>query len=444
MRRTFGAPAPRPAPRLVSGLALGLAACLALTACGGSGGSAGGDTATGKASSAAPAENAEAATLTIWADQKRSETLKPFADAFAKENGVKADIVVVAQNQQQTFVTASQAGKGPDVLVGAHDWIGNLVQNGLIDPIQMTQDQLDGYVDVARKAVTYGGQVYGVPYAVENLALYRNTDLAPEAPKTFDELVATGAKLKAAGKVKEIVGYPISQQDGQSGDTYHMYPLYTSGGGHLFGTKPNGDPDPADLGVGTPESIAAFEKVAEFGEKGAGALKRSFTSDNSAALFADGKTAFMVSGPWRLADVRTAGVKYDVTPVPGFKGGDPARSFVGVQAFFVASKGKNKALAQEFVTNTLASAEVSQALFDAEPRMPALKSALAYASAKDPDVAKFEAAAENGVPLPAIPQMVAVWGPFNTLIHAVVKGENVGPAVKAAGKAIAEQLGQNG
>ncbi|MFD8556083.1 extracellular solute-binding protein [Streptosporangium canum] len=187
------------------------------------------------------------------------------------------------------------------MLVGAHDWIGNLVQNGLIDPIQMTEDQLAGYVDVARKAVTYNGQVYGVPYAVENLALFRNTELAPEAPGSFDELVETGKKLKAAGKVEEIVGYPVSQQDGQSGDTYHLYLLYTSAGAHLFGTTPGGDPDPSDLGVGDRKSVEAFERIAKLGEKGEGALKRSFTSDNSAAAFNEGRTAFMVAGPWRLA-----------------------------------------------------------------------------------------------------------------------------------------------
>ncbi|OUC97469.1 sugar ABC transporter substrate-binding protein [Streptosporangium minutum] len=420
----------RPAHALAGALAFGLA----LTACGA-------QTPTRGQPSPAPAAVGDA-TLLIWADQMRSETLKPFAEAFAKENGIKAEVVVVAQNQQQTFTTASQAGKGPDVLVGAHDWIGNLVQNGLIDPIQMTEDQLAGYVDVARKAVTYNGQVYGVPYAVENLALFRNTELAPEAPRSFDELVETGKKLKAAGKVEEIVGYPVSQQDGQSGDTYHLYPLYTSAGAHLFGTTPGGDPDPSDLGVGDRKSVEAFERIAKLGEKGEGALKRSFTSDNSAAAFNEGRTAFMVAGPWRLADARKAGVKYDVTPVPGFKGAEPAQPFVGVQSFFVASKGGNKALAQEFVTGTLASAEVARALFDAEPRMPALEEALTYAAGKDPDVAKFRAAAENGTPLPAIPQMVAIWVPFNTLIHAAVKGEPVPPAVEAAGKAIAEQLKQ--
>ncbi|GII00332.1 sugar ABC transporter substrate-binding protein [Planobispora takensis] len=420
--------------RSTHALAGALVLGLTLTACGGGGGAA-------QQSSSAPAAAGDT-TLLIWADQKRSATLKPFAEAFAKENGIKAEVVVVAQNQQQTFTTASQAGKGPDVLVGAHDWIGNLVQNGLIDPIQMTEEQSSGYVDVARKAVTYDGQVYGVPYAVESLALYRNTELAPDAPKSFDEVVATGRKLKAAGKVEEIVGYPVSQQNGQSGDTYHLYPLYTSAGGYLFGTTPDGDPDPADLGVGTKESVAAFERIAGLGEKGEGALKRSFTSDNAASAFYEGKTAFMVSGPWRLADVRTAGVKYDITPVPGFEDGGPARPFVSVQSFFVASKGRNKALAQEFVTGSLASPEVAQALFDADPRMPALKQALEYAAGKDPDQAKFQAAAENGTPLPTIPQMVAIWVPFNTLIHAAVKGESVPEAVEAAAEAISGQLKQ--
>ncbi len=416
MRRTL--------PLLAGALAFGLT----LTACGG----------TEPEDSSAPSGTRSA--LVIWADQKRAETLKPLAEEWAAKNGVKAEVVGIAQNQQQTFTTAAQAGQGPDVMVGAHDWIGNLVQNGLIDPVQLTPEQMSGYVDVARKAVTYKGQVYGLPYAVESLVVYRNTELVPEAPETFDDLVATGRRLKDAGKVKQIVGFPVSQQDGQSGDTYHMYPLFTSGGGSLFGRNAEGDPDPGTLGVGDPASVKAFERIAEFGEKGQGALKRSFTSDNSTAAFAAGETAFLVDGSWRLADVRKAGVKYALSPVPGFEGGEPARSFVGVQSFFVAGKGKNKALAQEFVTNALSTPEAARALYEAEPRTPALKSLIQEELPKDPDLARFQAAAEAGEPLPSIPQMVAVWGPFNTLIHSVVKGEPVAPAVKAAGEAIAEQL----
>jgi arabinogalactan oligomer/maltooligosaccharide transport system substrate-binding protein len=50
--------------------------------------------------------------------------------------------------------------------------------------------------------------------------------------------------------------------------------------------------------------------------------------------------------------------------VPGFAGAGPAKPFAGVQAFFVASKGKNKAFAQEFVGGTMNTPEAMQTMFD--------------------------------------------------------------------------------
>ena len=38
--------------------------------------------------------------------------------------------------------------------------------------------------------------------AMENLVLFRNTDLAPEAPDTIEELIKEGKKLKESGKVE--------------------------------------------------------------------------------------------------------------------------------------------------------------------------------------------------------------------------------------------------
>lgn len=57
--------------------------------------------------------------------------------------------------------------------------------------------------------------------------------LAPDAPDAFDGPVATGEALRKAGKVSQAFGYTVSRPDGQSGDTYHMYPLFRSGGGCL-------------------------------------------------------------------------------------------------------------------------------------------------------------------------------------------------------------------
>src|SRR5699024_5145124 len=78
------------------------------------------------------------------------------------------------------------------------------------------------------------GQTYGVPYAVETLALFSNSALTdvPE-PSTFEELVSAAED----GGAENILSLPI----GESGDPYHMQPIYTSAGGYLFGKDAEGN-----------------------------------------------------------------------------------------------------------------------------------------------------------------------------------------------------------
>ncbi|HTE49742.1 MAG TPA: maltose ABC transporter substrate-binding protein [Kofleriaceae bacterium] len=381
----------------------------------------------------APAAGGE---VLIWADDKRAAVLQKFAADFGKSAGFNLKVQAVSKDLQTNFVTASQAGKGPDIVVGAHDWIGNLVQNGTIDPIQLTDEQKASFNPLAIKGVTFNGQVYAVPYAVENLALIRNTELAAEAPKTLEDLVAAGKALKSSKKASEI----LALQVGNNGDAYHIYPLYASAGGYLFGVGENGDYDPKDLGVAKPEAIAAFAKIGKLGEKGAGALKRSIGPENAISVFTGKKSAFLISGPWAITDIKKAGIQYDVSAIPGFKDGKPAKPFVGVQAFYVASKGKNKALAQEFVTNHLTTPELAVALYQAEPRPPALTAALDQVKGSDPDLEKFLAAGQSGDILPAIPAMAAVWDPFGKAAAAVVGGADAKTAVPGAAKAIEAQI----
>lgn len=409
----------------VAATSLSIVLLAALAGCGG-----------GDEPSAGESPAASGGKLVIWADDKRSAALTPFAEKFGQENGVTVEVQAVSKDLQTNFVTASQQGSGPDVVVGAHDWIGNLVQNGAIDPVQLAAEQRSAFAETAIKAVTFNGQVYGVPYAMENLALIRNTALAPTAPKTIEELVAAGKQLKAEKKTSEI----LCLQSGQIGDAYHIYPLYTSAGGYLFGTAANGDYDPTDLGVGKPESIAAFQKIAKLGEKGEGALKRSITGENSIATFTGGKCAFLVSGPWAIADAKKANIAYDISPVPGFAGGAEAQPFVGVQAFYVAAKGANKALAQEFVANYTSTPELAVALYQAEPRPPALTAALDQVKGSDPDLAKFQEAGKNGQVLPAIPAMAAIWDPFGKAEAAIIGGADPAATITAAGKQIAAQI----
>ncbi|MGP3960509.1 sugar ABC transporter substrate-binding protein [Nonomuraea sp. 3N208] len=386
------------------------------------------------ASASAPAATtgASSGTLVIWADPSRVKPLKPFADQFGTENGVTVEVKEISKDNQMTFLTASQQGSGPDVMIGAHDWIGNLVQNGAIDPVTLTEEQKAAFSEKAVQAVTFNGQIYGAPYAVENIALIRNTKLAPDAPATIEEMIDKGKELKKAGKVKEVLCIPV----GQKGDAFHVYPIFASGGGALFGATSTGDPDPKQVLLGAPDSVKAFEKLKALGEKGDGALRTSITNENYIVNFASGKCAYLVSGPWAMSEVKKGGISYDITAVPAFKDGKPATPFVGVQSFFVASKGKNKALAQEFVANYVTNKDVAKALYEADPRPPALTAALQEVQATDPDAVKFMDAGKEGMPMPAIPEMAAIWEPFGIAETAVVKGGDAAKAATAAQKTI--------
>jgi arabinogalactan oligomer/maltooligosaccharide transport system substrate-binding protein len=45
------------------------------------------------------------------------------------------------------------------------------VQNGAIDPVPMADTSKASFLPAAVQGVTFNGQIYGVPYAVENVAL---------------------------------------------------------------------------------------------------------------------------------------------------------------------------------------------------------------------------------------------------------------------------------
>ncbi|HZE37922.1 MAG TPA: maltose ABC transporter substrate-binding protein [Stackebrandtia sp.] len=376
--------------------------------------------------------------LVIWADDVRGKVLKPFAEEFGKANGIKVKVETHSPDDlQKDFIDASQQNEGPDVLVAAHDWIGNLVQNGTIDPVQLSQKQKDALDPVTLKAVTYDGKIYGTPYARENLALIRNTKLAPKAPKTIEDLTSTGRKLVAKHKAKDV----LSVQVGDKGDPYHMYPFFASGGGYLFGTNKSGEYDPSDLGLSKPGAVAAFKKIAKLGADKV--MKTSINADNAIPLFTEGKTPYLISGQWALPKVKKAGFDYEVSAIPGFSGGKAATPFVGVQAFYAASKGKHKTMASEFVTNYASTDKLSKALYKADPRIPASTSVYQSVSKSDPDVAAFLAAAKGGDILPSIPEMSAVWDPFGKAEAAVLDGKDPTKSIKDAAKSISDAIKKN-
>lgn len=134
--------------------------------------------------------------LTIWTDQVRG----PIIRQAAKEFEDKYDIPITVQEMafgdvRDKLSVAGPAGKGPDILIGAHDWLGQLVSNGLVKPLQFMEKRKSEFTDISIRAFSYAGDIYGLPYATEAIALIYNKDLVPEPPQTWDELLKIAERL---------------------------------------------------------------------------------------------------------------------------------------------------------------------------------------------------------------------------------------------------------
>jgi arabinogalactan oligomer/maltooligosaccharide transport system substrate-binding protein len=405
--------------RITPMLALAAGVALFASACGGGDGGTDDGTAAPTAGETTGAPVRGDQELVIWTDAVKLDAIQAVADAFAEANGITVGVQAIV-NTRADFITANAAGNGPDVLVGAHDWIGQLVTNGAIDPLQLSPDALSGYAPNSVAATTYDGQLWGLPYGVEALALYCNNEYAPDTYATLDDAIAAGQAAVDAGSVQSALNLPV----GQNGDAYHMEPLFTSGGGYLFGKNADDSWNSADLGFGTPESIAAAGKIASLGEAGSNVLRRSIDGTNNIALFAEGSAACMISGPWALNDVRTGLGEdgYTIQPIPGFAGMEPAVPFMGAQAFYVASNGQNKAFAQEFVSNFVNSQEQMTTLYELANLPPSLTALRQSIAAANPDTEVFAAAADGAEPMPAFPFMDQVFTPAGQAWSAIVGG----------------------
>ena len=416
------------------------AVVLAMTAasCGGGSGGSGSSGEAESTSSASPSEEGGGsdADLLVWTDSLKIDAVKEVAEAFGESNGITVKVQAISEDLQGNFVTADAAGNGPDVVVGAHDWIGNLVQNGAIEPLNLTPDELSGYSEKAVQATTYDGKLYGVPYGIEALALYRNAEVVPDEPASMDEAIAAGEQAVKAGEVDSALNLPV----GELGDAYHMEPILTSFGGYIFAYDEGTGYDAQDVGIGKEGSIKAAQEISRLAK--AKVLRTSISGDNSIALFTSGKAAFLVSGPWALADVKKAGFEYAIQPVPGFEGEQAAEPFMGAQAFMVAANGKNKDIAQEFVNNGVNSEEAMMTLFEGTQLPPAMTAV--QDQVDDPDLTVFTEAANAAAPMPAIPAMASVWEPLGKAYSAIVSGKDPVATIKSAGDTINKNIADAG
>jgi maltose/maltodextrin transport system substrate-binding protein/arabinogalactan oligomer/maltooligosaccharide transport system substrate-binding protein len=376
---------------------------------------------------------AQDAALTLWVyDDSRLEVLTALGAEFEAEYGVPVTVQVVTLDQiKQSMTLGSASSEGqdtPDMIIIPHDNLGPIVENGAAASIDLG-DNVEGYLPAAIDGFTYDGGLYGVPLSVENIGFFRNVDLVPDVPATWDEVEQVGMDLLDAGSIDSVIGLPDL--------TYNSYPIFTAFGGYIFGRDADGNFTPNDIGMNNEGMVAGMTWIQSLMDEGA--VSTNIDWEAAHVQFETGRSAFILTGPWAVGRFDTAGVHYEISAFPAAtEGGDAGYPFLGVQGLVVNANRPNVALAQVFATDFLPTEEHFQALYEADSR-PSAWASVADA-ATDPNTIAFNAAGVNAVPMPSIPAMGYVWDAWVNAGALVAQGEQT--PQEALDGAVAQILAQ--
>ena len=366
--------------------------------------------------------------LSIWFDPDRGHALEPIIQKFETESGIKVKLES-PENRTEDFAMAVQVAKGPDIVIWAHDKVGEWADAGIISPIEISPEFRNKFLPKAWEAVLHRGSTWGYPIALETVSLiYNKTLLEGPPPGQLSELVPLNAKIKTKHPEATAILWDYNSP-------YYSWGILASAGGYVFGKKEK-DYDPQEVGVATPGAIDGLSGIISLIR--AGVLPKSVTYSVVEEQMARGKLAMMISGAWAWPNLIKSGIDFGVSPIPGVDG-HPGRPFVGVSVAYLNRSSPNLDLAKEFLEHYMLSEEGLTAMNHGKPLgIPALISLEETMVKNDPLLRQFNVCVDAGEVMPNIPQM----GRFFSSVGAALQIATTGKASpEAALKEAAATMG---
>jgi arabinogalactan oligomer / maltooligosaccharide transport system substrate-binding protein len=354
---------------------------------------------------------ASAASLTVWTHYGDAELtwLKAQAAAYTKTSGNAVQIVSVPFDQMpDKFIQSAPKGQGPDLVVSLpQDRLGQLAAAGVIESMDKYVTSKTDLDKTAVSAMTYQGKLFGLPMFAEAVAVVYNKKLLPGGvPSTWDGFIkaAQGVQTKTQGNYGFLVDLA---------NAYMNYGIFSAYGGYVF-KNTGGTLNTKDVGLANAGSAKAASLLNDLRYK-YNLVPEGVDGQAAKSAFVQGKLAMLMTGPWDMGDIKKAGLDYGIANLPAPTGATAKWSpFVGVQGVMLNAYSKNKAAAAAFA-KSLVSSGAQTAFNKAGGRIPVSLSARVALKA-DPVVVGFGKAISAGTPMPNVPQMSAVWGPWSNAV----------------------------
>lgn len=262
-----------------------------------------------------------AAPLTFWngftgPDRPTIEALtKQWSDAHP-DTPVQMDIEPW-DSMLQKLQAALASGEGPDVVAFDSSQLPRYAESGYIMDLT-DQVKAGGPLDPSawpeglKTVLQYDGKYYAAPMNFATLLMYYNKDIFAKAgisapPTTWDEWIADIKKTTVTGS---DATYGLLLPDHETVPNWPIL-LWGNGSDIIKDGQANLTDPKAIEALKTWSDLVLNDKISPTGLTGADADK----------LFQSGKAAMEITGPWMTNGFTSAGLNYDVAPIPTGPGG---------------------------------------------------------------------------------------------------------------------------
>jgi len=352
--------------------------------------------------------------LLVWINgDKGYRGLAEVGKKFEKDLGIPVK-VEAPEGATDKFQAAAQTGKGPDIMLWAHDRIGEWADAGLLKPLTISDDFKAGFIPMSWDAVTHNKQIWGYPLALEAVSLiYNKKYVTGNPPAQLSEISAFAKELKTKSPNVVAVLWDYDTP-------YFTWPFLASGGGYPFKAVA-GSYDTKDIGVANEGAVKGLKEVVDLIT--AGIMPKGASYSVMEQKMNSGELAMMISGPWAWANLRKNGIDFGLAPLPGV-GGNPGKPFVGVLTALTNRSTPNADLAAQFIEKYVCTADGLKIIdADVPIGVPALKSLYDEMAAKNPLIKVTYDNAQNGVVMPNIPQMGKFWSSMASAFQIATNGQ---------------------
>ncbi|WP_040421510.1 ABC transporter substrate-binding protein [Corynebacterium timonense] len=378
----------------------------------------------------APASEGEGrGPITFAMGRNDTDKLIPIIEKWNEEHPDEqvtlAELAGEADDQRDTLVQSLQAGNDDyDVMALDVVWTADFAANQWLEPLEGdyavdTSSLLQATVDSA----TYNGTLYALPQNTNGQLLFRNTDLVPSAPDTFDDIVSACEAVEGDCLTTQLKQY--------EGLTVNTLGFINGWGGEVL--DDNGAPavESADAKEGLQALVDAYANgtIAE--------SSTAATEEETNIAFTEGTTAFAINWPYMYSNAVEAGLNFEVQPLVGKDGvgvstlggynnginvnstkKQTARDFIE----FIISEENQHSFAEQSFPPVLASIYDDDALIEEHPYLPALKESL-----------------ENAKPRPVSPFYPAISKAIQDNAYAALtSGKSVDDATRDMASAISQ------